>query len=270
MTKILDNARRWAIEAGDLLMRHFDADHAPDIITGPEVRNFATQVDVDIQRLIRGHIAQKYPSHTFIGEEEGLQVAASQDGYTWVVDPLDGTLNFYFGVPLFVVAIGVLKQGTPHIGVIYDPYHGELYAAERGQGPALLTRMADGSERELLAPKLDNLGDAIVMTHLTTDDTYRSRFLDNGTLSRLATASRHIRMLGCGQLALSYIARGRFHAFVDNYTHPWDVVAGHVVVEASGGVVTDIMGNPWTSDSRSIVAACSPAIHRTLVGLVNP
>ena len=269
MTRLLNSARRWALEAGDILMSHFDADRAPAIVTGPDVKNFATQVDVEIQRLIHARITQEYPGHAFVGEEEGLQDQARKEGYTWVVDPLDGTLNFYFGFPLFAVAIGALRNGVPHIGVVYDPYHKELYLAERGKGPAICVHLAHQVEQILSPSKLERLDEAIVMTHLTANDAARSSFLEGGALSRLARNARHVRMLGCGQLSLSYVARGRFHAFVVNATHPWDVVAGHVIVEAAGGVVTDYWGNPWTVEAQSVLAACNPTMHRALLSLIK-
>lgn len=239
-------------------------------ITDVSMKHITTEADERAEeRIINGIRAKFGQEHAIIAEEKrGTTDTAKGKGITWVVDGLDGSINFHCGVPLFCTAIGILKDRKPYIGVIYEPVRRELYYAQEGDR-AYLEHLDIGLKEEIRTSPIEELDEAVVMTHLTSRRTEREKMTYSGLLDAIANATRHIRMLGSGQLALTYVARGRFQAFLNNYTYPWDQVAGKVILEAAGGKVTDFGGKEWTIESESILACNNERLHIGLFALIK-
>ncbi len=270
-----DEVLRTAIELA-MVGGRMSLDHSRAIVAIKD-KQITTEADIAINKEIKQGIIDTFgDDHTIISEEdiehkkhnpqEWLEMAQAK-GFTWVIDPLDGTINYYYDVPLLCTAIGILKDRKPYIGVVYDPIKCELYYAREGE-PAFIEYVDLGVKQTMHPAAETKLAEAVVMTHLTTNRQEREK-MTSCLLDAIANEVRHIRMLGSGQLALTYVAHGRFHVFMNNYTYPWDQVAGVVIVRCAGGTVTDFNGGPWTLGSTSIIACNNEAIHDRLLALVT-
>lgn len=185
-------------------------------------------------------------------------------------DSLDGTVNFAAGIPLFCCAVSFIIEGKPRVGAIYDPHHNVVYYGSlRGGegGRAYMWHVQSGSNTSL--PSHRTLEKELIGTHLTRSDaTKRQEFINAlGLLSQRSLGG--IYMINCGQLALAYVASGNLSAFVNNYTHIWDIAAGEVLIRAIGGKVTDFEGKSLNYDSdktrRQVVAAIDDRLHSEIV-----
>jgi myo-inositol-1(or 4)-monophosphatase len=176
--------------------------------------------------------------------------------YTWVIDPLDGTLNYLHGNLAFCVSLGLLRRGELHLGVVYDPSRDELFAAERGGGARLNGRLLQVSRTETLARSL-----------LTTGFPY-NRFSETDNNLRehnhLLMKCQDIRRPGSAALDLCNVAAGRADAHWELGLSPWDVAAGALIALEAGGAVTDWEDRPWHPDSARLVAS-NGVIHDELL-----
>jgi myo-inositol-1(or 4)-monophosphatase len=198
---------------------------------GPELRiaekssptDLVSEADQDAERLIRARIEAARPGDGVLGEEEGD--AAGTTGVRWVVDPLDGTTNFLFGIPQWGVSIACEDADGPLAGVVYDPMRDELWSAQRG-GPALLDgRPIHGSARQDLATSL-------VATGFGYDAEVRRA--QAAVAARVLPAVRDLRRLGSAALDLAWTAAGRYDAFYEHGLNPWDLAAGALIGERAG------------------------------------
>jgi myo-inositol-1(or 4)-monophosphatase len=218
-----------------------------------------TDVDREIERFIIGQLEQMFPDDDILGEEFGGREAQSEDRH-WLIDPIDGTLNYSYGVPLSCVSIALQCEGKSQVGVIYDPYRDELFSARRGAGATL-----DGEEMRV-SPKA-TLDDAVLVTGFrpsTPPD-----LTDNlQNFVAVTKRSRGVRRLGSAALDLAYVAAGRMDGFWEFGLNPWDTGAGYLLVEEAGGRVTDIQDGPYTGFEASILAT-NAQIHDDLIELLS-
>jgi len=209
--------------AGAFLKDHFYDEKAVN-----EASQFDVKIELDVktQKKIEGHLLGLYPDHAIYGEE-GLTGDQSSE-YQWIIDPIDGTVNYFYGIPHFCVSIALRHQGELIVGVIYDPMMDELWTATKG-GKALL------NGREISVSKRTQLNEAIVFISRgrTTEvmDDRMQRF------AQISTKVRKMRLTGSGALAMVYVATGRFDAYVESSTSLWDIAAGKLIVECAGGAV---------------------------------
>ena len=194
------------------------------------------------QNLISEVILNDFPDHSIIGEEGDS--LSNQSEYHWVVDPIDGTVNYFYGIPHFCVSIA-LKKATEDkwlVGVIYDPMMDELWAVEDGQEPTLNGRPISTSQRS-------KMSEAVV----TVGFSKSKEALDAGfeRYRNISTSVRKSRMMGSAALALAYIACGRLDAYIEDVISLWDIAAGKLLVEAAGGKV-DLIESKITKGKLSI------------------
>jgi len=224
-------------------------------------RDVVTDADYASERLIIGAIKERYPDDAILAEESGehagmLRDDGSGNGRTWVIDPLDGTVNYANGIPFYCVSIGLVVDDRPSVGVVLDPARDDLYSATV-DGPACL-----GGERVRASTKR-TLSDYVVSLAV----------IGRGGLARerrIAPQIRIHRRMGSAALALAYVAGGRFDAFVQNGgLSPWDVAAAGLIAERAGAVVTDLTGGPWwdpgITGPRANVVAAPAAQHGALL-----
>jgi myo-inositol-1(or 4)-monophosphatase len=219
-------------------------------------RDVVTDVDYASEALVIEAISERFPADAILAEESGRQHGAARTARrrwarrTWVIDPLDGTVNYANGIPFFCVSIGLVEDGVPVVGVVLDPLRGDCYAAAAG-GPATL------NGEPARATDKDQLGDFVVSLAI----------IGRGGIARERRVAHEIRIgrrMGSAALALAYVASGRFDAFVQNGgLSLWDIAAAGLIAERSGATVTDLYGGPWWNTSKrgprvSIVAASAP------------
>jgi myo-inositol-1(or 4)-monophosphatase len=253
-----DAARR----AGELLLDSYERLEHVDY---KSKRDVVTNADYASEQLVIDAVRARFPDDGILAEESGehagvLRDDGSHNGRVWVIDPLDGTVNYANGIPYYCVSIGLVVDDRPAVGVIFDPARGDCYTAT-ADGPACL----DGEPIE--ASGKEALSDYVVSLAV----------IGRGGLSRerrIAPLIRIHRRMGSAALSLAYVGNGRFDAFVQNGgLSPWDVAAAGLIAERGGAVVTDVHGGPWWNPKRrgprtSIVAAPA-AQHGALLDLLR-
>jgi fructose-1,6-bisphosphatase/inositol monophosphatase family enzyme len=258
-----------ASKAGDLLMDRFEKVERIDYKSAKDV---VTEVDGLSEELILGAIRAVYPGDGIIAEESGEHASGAGHaptggvGRAWVVDPLDGTINYANGIPFFCVAIALVAAGLPVVGVIHDPIRGETFAAT-ADGPATLTAGAAGDAHTIRASTKPALTDYVVSMALS------GRALI-GRSRAVRKAVRVPRAMGSAALSLAYVGNGRFDAFVQQGgLSSWDVAAAGLIAERGGAHLTDLEGGPWFDLSRPTrtigVLAAPPAHHAELLEIVR-
>ena len=250
LTFAVDLAKR----AGELLLSRFEKVERIDYKSAKDV---VTEVDGMSEELILGAIRGAYPGDGIIAEESGEHASGAGQaptggiGRAWVVDPLDGTINYANGIPFFCVAIALAEAGKPVVGVIHDPIRGETFAATT-DGPATL----DG--REIRTSTKAALTDYVVSMALS------GRALI-GRSRAVRAAVRVPRAMGSAALSLAYVGNGRFDAFVQQGgLSTWDVAAAGLIAQRGGAHLTDLEGNGWfdlSQPTRTIGVLAAPSAH---------
>lgn len=262
-----DVARR----AGALLLHHVDRLEQIDY---KSKRDVVTNADYASERLVIDLIRERYPHDAILAEESGALAGKagagstrpgggdgpSEPSRTWVIDPLDGTVNYANGIPFYCVSIGLVVDDRPVVGVVFDPARDELFDAT-ADGPARL------NGEPVTASSKDQLSDAVVSLAV----------IGNGALMRerrIAPRIRIHRRMGSSALALAYVANGRFDAFIQNGgLSAWDVAAGGLIAERGGAVATDMAGASWWNatlvGARHAVVAAPPRLHAPLMELLG-
>ena len=228
-------------------------------------RDVVTNADYASERLVIDAVKDRYPGDAILAEESGehagvLRDDGSHNGRTWVIDPLDGTVNYANGLPYFCVSIGLVVDGRPSVGVVFDPARDDCYAAAE-DGPALL------NDEPVVASDKETLSDYVVSLAV----------IGRGGLARerrIAPLIRIHRRMGSAALSLAYVANGRFDAFIQNGgLSPWDVAAAGLIAERSGAIVTDVDGGPWwrakVRGPRNSIVAAPAAQHAALLELLG-
>ena len=239
-------AREAALRAGEILVQRFRT----SINVSYKGRgNIVTDVDTEVEEEVLDILRREYPDMGLLGEESAGKRADT--GYVWIVDPLDGTRNYASGIPFFSTVIGLALDGEVLVGVNYDPVRGDLFEAERGGGAFLNGERAAVSERTELA-------DSIIGTDLS----YNNRGAANGleVVREIWPGMQTARIMGSAALGLSYAATGLTDLYFHHQLEPWDQVAGLLLAEEAGGVVTDRTGRRAGLYSDGIVVS-SRALH---------
>lgn len=220
-----------------------------------------TPVDSEVERLLIGLIRERFPDHRVSGEEHGVS-GALDSGWEWHLDPIDGTLNYSLGIPLFSVSVAVAREGRLLAGGVADPLRGEIFSAASGEGAFLGDLPIHTSRRSRLA-------DAIVSTQFSS----RSLFVgESSLLQALHVEPMKTRRLGSIALELAYVAAGRFDLLVAGKAVPqnlYDVAAGLLLVQEAGGRVSAADGAPFDSRSVELIAS-NGLLHDEVLGMLRP
>ncbi|HHE54577.1 MAG TPA: inositol monophosphatase [Caldithrix abyssi] len=254
MIKVAQTAAR---TAGKILLDNFRKIPANEIRR--KLKNdFISFVDEQSEKSILKTIADAFPEHAFLAEEQGG--SAHDHDYLWIIDPLDGTTNYLQGVPVFAISIGLLHKGQPKLGVIYDPLHDEMFWAERGKGAFLNGRPITVSKKSRLDESFIATGFPFKAKHLL--EPYLATFQD------IFKECIGKRRMGAAAIDLAYVAAGRFDGFWELGLSPWDQAAGWVIVEEAGGKVTDFWGNQDFLYSHYTLAS-NGLIHKQLIKKIS-
>jgi myo-inositol-1(or 4)-monophosphatase len=197
------------------------------------VTDYVTNIDKASEKRIIEFIKEKYPTHNILAEESGVENNDSE--YTWVIDPLDGTMNFAHGIPIFSVSIGVMKNNVIIAGVVYDVMMDILYTAEKGKG-------AFANGKQLNVSDTTEIAEALLATGFSYDikDNPKNAISRFNDLLKLASG---IRRLGSAAIDCCYVASGAFDGFWEVKINAWDICAGQIIIEEAGGKMTDFSGN---------------------------
>jgi len=216
-----------------------------------------TNVDLESEAAILACIKNTFPDHNILSEESGWD--NQQGPHTWVVDPLDGTINYYYKSSPFRTGVCLLEDKKPVLTAILNPLKEDLYFAQKGCGATL-------NGEKITVNANANLKNSVIMTHLSSKKEARMRTIL--ALENLFVHSLHIRMFGGGLAAMNYVARGMFDVFLNVQTNPWDILPGTLLVEEAGGRVTDISGQPITPESTSVLAT-NGLVHDEMLALLS-
>ncbi len=252
-SQLLNLAIRAALEAGHILARGFGT--LFDISSKPGKHNLVTEYDKLSEKTIISTLLKEFPNHSFLAEESGI--SAPGGPVTWIIDPLDGTVNFAKTIPIFSVSIAACVGKEVVCGAIYHPITKELFLAEKGKGAYL-----NGSRLQVTATS------SIEEAFLSTGFPYN---VDKNPLhcieafASIAKLGSPIRRLGSAAIDLSYVAAGRFDAFWEVVLEPWDVAAGKLFIEEAGGCVTRYDGSPVDPLVRGPILATNSHLHAPML-----
>ncbi len=263
-----------AVTAGLLLLESYlEGAAAHEVSSKSTPTDLVSEADRTAERVIREKLAEERPADGFLGEEGGERVGDS--GLRWVVDPLDGTVNFLFGIPHWCVSVAVEDERGTLVGVIYDPIREDLFSAVRG-GPATVqvrTRphpihgippSQPTEQRTLSASRRGDLSTAMLATGLAYDA--RVRAAQARVLARTVPRVRDIRRFGSAALDLAWTAAGRYDAYFERTVKPWDIAAGTLLCEAAGLRVIEL---PVHEDLPWGILVAPPALCEPLLELVG-
>ena len=303
MKELLKTAEQAAREAGKVIRSHTGccSELEEECEVKFNIKDVVTEYDKQAQDAIVDIVTSKFPSHSFLGEEDvesgGIAseqaltniLQSSPTGYIWIADPIDGTANFASGLALSAVTMGVVYKGTPIVGVVYDPHADEMFSAIKGQGAAL------NGEPLSTAMAVDEAKDAIINAGCPADPNAFETSM-RGVLA-LNSRCRGIRIIACSALTTAWIAAGRLTAHFGYDLSSWDLVAGTttlrkrfffcisfpliflylvvlfifigaLLIQEAGGRVTDLDGTPYKLETRNMLCSNS-FVHDEVLGILS-
>ena len=207
--------------------------------------DLVTDADYESEKKAIETISQKFPDHSFLCEECGFS-GNEEAEYKWLVDALDGTINFSRRIPLFSVSLALLRNEDPIISVIYNPITDDFYYAEKGKGAYL-------NDKKLSISKNINLKDSLIVTDLTKDRNLHEEFFK--TMFSLSKEVIGIRLIQSTSINLAFVAEGRYDIFIKNKINHCDAIAGTLMCEEAGGTAVDFSGNKISKSSKGIIVS---------------
>lgn len=219
--------------------------------------NLVTEVDLKAEELIKDLIWKKFPEHGFVGEEYGIENSSSS--FQWIIDPIDGTINFANQLPLYCVSIALAIEGEVVLGSVFNPVTDELFFAEKGQGALL-------NNKSIRVSKQAQLDHSFLVTGFPYHFPEGIRVAD--IFAAVVNRGIPLRRLGSAALDLAYVAAGRFDGFWEYNLSPWDIAAGYLLVTEAGGKVTDFADEPGHFSHRQTLAT-NGLIHQSLLELIR-
>ncbi len=255
-TPTLPDLEHMARQAGKILHDSYEKDHE---VSYKGLIDLVTNVDHASEDYILGEIQRLFPTHRILSEEAGG--LDGHDEHLWLVDPVDGTVNYAHGVPFFSVSIAYAHKGVVTLGAVYDPMRDEMFTAERGHGSHL-------NGRALKVSTVDELVRSLMVTGFpydlwTTDQNNLDFF---GKFSR---QSQGVRRLGSAALDLCYVGAGRIDGYWELSLKPWDLAAGSLIAEEAGARVTTMDGRSDYITPPCSMIACAPGIYGKMMEVFN-
>lgn len=252
MQPTLSDLETMARQAGQILRESFGQRHK---ITYKGVIDLVTEADKRSEAFLLGEIQQRFPGDRILSEESG-DLDGENSGM-WLIDPLDGTINYAHGVPIYTVSVAYAKNGVPMLGVVYDPSLDECFSAEQGAG----ARRNGYPIRVSATPDLNH---SLLVTGFPYD--IRTNPANNlEQFTRFSLRSQGVRRLGSAAMDLCYIACGRLDGFWEIRLSPWDLAAGVVIAEEAGARVTSVNGDTHYMKPPYSIMAANPRIHAQML-----
>lgn len=256
MEPTLPDVESLARRAGAVILAGFGAHHH---IQYKGVIDLVTEMDHQSETLLLNEIRSQFPHHQVITEESGSH--AGDACCRWYIDPLDGTINYAHGLPIFCVSIAYEAEGQLRLGVVYDPSREECFTAERGRGAWL-------NGRPIRASATQELDQSLLVTGFPYDiRTNPENNLDN--YARFALRTQAVRRLGSAALDLCYVASGRFDGYWEISIKAWDVAAGALIAAEAGAAVTNASGGEDFLSPPQTILAANPTLHAQMLQLLQ-
>jgi myo-inositol-1(or 4)-monophosphatase len=247
-------AKQWVMEAGDKIRDSFT--ETLNIQTKSNPNDLVTNIDKEIEQFFIHKIRKTFPNHRILGEEGFGDEVNNLDGVVWIIDPIDGTMNFIHQQRNFAISLGVYENGVGKIGIIYDVAHSELYHAISGKGVFM-------NETQLPPLKKVTVKESIIALNATW--VMENHRIDHNLLIPLVREARGTRSYGTAALEMVFVATGRVDAYISMRLSPWDVAAGSVIIEELGGVVTNLRGHKLDFLSKDSLLVAKPGLHQTII-----
>ena len=219
-------------------------------------RDIVTDADWAAEEAIIATITSHFPDHSICSEEKPFQQGDSP--YTWYIDPLDGTTNYFHRLPFFCTSVALAKEGELVLGVVYEPLGKRLFWAEKGKGAYL-------NGKPLRVSPTFSLEDSLIGVDLPRFQALRLGF--GSLLPELIGKVGTIRAMGSAALGLCFVAAGWLDAYFHLSLKPWDLAAGALIVEEAGGKVTEIDGKPWNVEAKALLAS-NGSLHEELLKIL--
>ena len=258
-SQITQTAVDAALLAGEIIRKGFGTSY--EISLKPGIQNFVTPYDHAAEEAILSTIKMHFPDHGFLCEESGA--SANQDAeIVWLIDPLDGTANFYHRVPIFAVSIGAVSPEKGVVsGVIYQPMTHELFVAEKGLG-------AYFNHKPMRVSSTKEISGGIVATGFPRNVAQNPQNCIDHFI-HILKRDTVIRNLGSSAINIAYVAAGRYDAYWAVSLHPWDIAAAVLLVEEAGGKISSFNGNPYDILSSTPLAASNGVLHEELISILR-
>ncbi|WP_456275642.1 inositol monophosphatase family protein [Bacillus sp. AK128] len=253
-TSINSYAKSWVKEAGTYIRESFSTELMVKSKSNPD--DLVTNMDHETEKYFIEKINQTFPNHRILGEEGFGDEVTSLEGVVWIIDPIDGTMNFVHQQRNFAISIGIYEDGIGKIGLIYDVVSNELYHAVKGQGAYF------NDEKLPLLEKVE-IEKAIIGINATW--VTENRRIDPSVLTPLVKKVRGTRSYGSAAIELAYVATGRLDAYITMRLSPWDFAAGLVIIEEVGGKMTTLDGQALNLVGQNSIFACNSSLHEHVI-----
>lgn len=255
LKKICEVAKQAAMKSGEYALSRLatkkDIDHKSGI------NDLVTDVDKKCEKIVIDIIKETFPEHSILAEESGEEHNA--EGYTWVIDPIDGTTNYAHGFPVFCTSVGVMAEGRSVVGVVYDPTRDELFHCIKGEGAFL-----NGDPISVSGAK--SVSESLIATGFAYN--IERKIANLGHFRKMLECAQAVRRPGAAAIDLCYVASGRMDGFWELGLNPWDTAAGYLLVIEAGGVVTTLDGKDFDV-TKPAVLATNGNIHREMQEMLN-
>ncbi|WP_026566319.1 inositol monophosphatase family protein [Bacillus sp. UNC41MFS5] len=252
--QIYSHAKEWVNEAGARIRLSFD--ETLNIQTKSNANDLVTNMDKEIEQFFISKIRAVYPNHKILGEEGFGDTLESLDGVVWMIDPIDGTMNFIHQQRNFAISLGIYENGIGKIGLIYDVVHDELYHAKRGNGAYL-------NEKPLVPLKDTTVKESIIALNATW--VMENHRIDHNLMIPLVRDARGTRSYGSAALEMVFVATGRVDAYLSMRLSPWDVAAGAIIIEELGGLVTNLRGEKLNFLVQDSLFTANRGLHQSIL-----
>lgn len=252
-SQIDENAKRWTREAGERIRASFNEKLMIHTKTSPD--DLVTNIDRETEQFFIEKIRSTYPEHQILGEEGFGDKIDKLDGTVWIIDPIDGTMNFVHQQRNFAISVAVYHDGVGRIGLIYDVVHDELYHAKAGEGAYL---------DDVKLPKLEEVAVEQAVIGLNATWITENKRIDPSILAPLVRRVRGTRSYGSAALEMAYVTTGRIDAYITLRLSPWDFAAGLILVNEVGGKVTTLQGEELNLLGQNSVFVCKPGLHEAI------
>ncbi|QGJ71558.1 Inositol monophosphatase [Planctomycetales bacterium 10988] len=256
MSERLESACQAALAGGEILLRWAGKIAAKE--KAPS--DLVTQADVESQEVIERLLLSSYPEYEFLGEEGNPDEGPSSGKPRWIVDPLDGTMNYVHGLANYSVSIGLEEEGEMVLGVVYDPLTEELFTAIKGKGAFLNGKKIQTSE-------VSKLNQGLIAASFGNQITREAPEVEH--FLRVLEKAQGVRRMGSAALNLCYVASGRLDGYWATTTHLWDIAAGMVILTEAGGQWSGFDGEPFDPLVPHFIAASTEPLHQALTNCLH-
>ncbi|SDY77933.1 myo-inositol-1(or 4)-monophosphatase [Evansella caseinilytica] len=251
--EIYETALDWTKEAREYILVKMKESF--QISTKADQDDLVTDVDKGVENFFQEKLAAAFPDHRLMGEEGSAQAVKDLTGVVWILDPIDGTMNFVHQERFFAISLGIFQEGEGMIGIVYDVMGDELFTSRKGRGAFLngapLPRLIESP-----------LNEAILSINA-------GWIINDRRLEELVRKARGIRTYGSAALEIAYVAAGRLDAYISHNLAPWDIAGGSVILKEVGGIMTNDKGSELTFLEKDTFLAAKPSIYQDVLSIIN-